>query len=111
MNKENILKNIQTLAAMKDLDGATLKNNKPIHYENGYQVASKSMIITRSIVLAAVTIEKNNGNCGIWLENGIYYIDYSHHIKTLEKALELGKRWKQISIYSWKESRCIYCND
>lgn len=83
MNKENILKNIQTLAAMKDLDGATLKNNKPIHYENGYQVASKSMIITRSIVLAAVTIEKNNGNCGIWLENGIYYIDHSHHIKTL----------------------------
>ena len=111
MNKENILKNIQTLAAMKELDGATLKNNKPIHYENGYQVASKSMIITRSIVLAAVTIEKNNGNCGIWLENGIYYIDHSHHIKTLEKALELGKRWEQISIYSWEENRCIYCND
>lgn len=100
--------NIRTLRKLENNDGLTLKNGKPITYKSGWQVATEGFETT-DIRKAMEYIKLYNGNCGVWLENGIYYIDKSYRVDTKWKALRVGQICNQISVLGWKKMNLAYC--
>ena len=100
--------NIRTLRKIKENDGLTLKNGKPITYKTGYQVATEGIEVT-DINEVRKYIKQYNGNCGLCLSKGIWYIDKSHRESTKTKALEVGRRCNQISILKWSDMSLVYC--
>lgn len=100
--------NIRTINKLKNSDGLTLKKGKPITYKSGYQVATQGIecYTARDCINA---VKQYNGDCGVWLENGIYYVDKSHRVNTKHKAIEIGKQHNQISILKWSNMSLIYC--
>ena len=52
-------------------------------------------------------INSKNEYLGTWIDNKKMYIDISINIKTLKKALELGKEYKQLAIYDIKNDKVI----
>lgn len=92
---------------LKNNDGYTLKNYKPINYKSGYQVAT-SGIATTNIDTAIEAIISYGGNCGIWYSNNLYYVDKCKRISTLKKAIFLGKIRKQQSIFNWYKRNLIW---
>lgn len=69
-------------------DGLTLKNGKIIRYKTGWQVATEGVMC----YTPQDAVKTYNGNCGVWLENGIYYVDKSHRVNTKKIALEITHR-------------------
>ena len=100
--------NIRTLRKIENNGGLTLKNGKIITYKTGYQVATEGETTTDINAVRAI-MKRYNGNCGLWLENGIWYIDKSQRIGTKKNALELGRKCNQISIFKWADYSLIYC--
>lgn len=100
--------NIRTIKKLNNNDGLTLKKGKPIIYKSGYQVATQGIecYSARECINA---VKQYNGDCGVWLENGIYYVDKSHRVSTKVKAIEVGKAHNQISILKWSDMSLIYC--
>ena len=82
--------NIRTIKKLQNNDGLTLKGGKCITYKSGYQVATEG-IETTSPQEAIQAVRAYGGNCGVWFENGIYYIDKSHRVTTKKDALQLGR--------------------
>lgn len=100
--------NIRSIKKLNDGDGATLKKGKFITYKTGYQVATEG-IETTDPARAIKAVKAYNGDCGLWYEKGVYYVDKSHREPTRKKALEVGKANNQISVYGWKNKELIYC--
>lgn len=100
--------NVRTLKKLNNNDGLTLKDGKPIVYKSGWQVATEGMETT-DIHEAMRMIKAYGGNCGIWLENGIYYIDLSHRVNTKREAMEIGRLCNQISVLCWRNMKLAYC--
>lgn len=100
--------NIRTIKKLAENDGVTLKSGKIICYKTGWQVAT-SGVIAHTAQEAIEAVRKYQGNCGVWLEHGIYYIDYSFRVDTKREALEIGKAFNQISVYGWKLGNLAYC--
>lgn len=96
------------LENLKNNEGLTLKNFKPVTYKTGYQVATEGYE-TGSLKKAEELVKSFNGTCGVWYADGIYYIDKSHRENTKTKALEIGRACKQISILKWSNMSLIYC--
>ena len=99
--------NIRSIIKLAEGDGFTLKAGKKIQYKTGYQVASAG-IETTSAREAINAVKTYDGNCGVWFENGIYYIDKGRRISTKKEAIEIGITFQQISIYDWKHGVCVY---
>ena len=100
--------NIRTLKGLKDNDGLTLKQGKKIQYKSGWQVATEG-VETKDIHEAMKAIKAYNGNCGVWLSGGIWYIDRSHRVNTKREALKVGRAHQQISILRWSNMGLVYC--
>ena len=100
--------NIRTLRKVQNNGGLTLKNGKCITYKSGWQVATEGMETT-DINEAMKMIKAYHGNCGVWLENGIYYIDKSHRVSTKREAMEIGRACNQISVLKWSTMELAYC--
>lgn len=100
--------NIRTLKKITNNGGLTLKAGKPITYKSGWQVATEGMETT-DIKEAMRMIKAFGGNCGIWLENGIYYIDKSKRVDTKREAMEIGRACQQISVLRWRDMGLVYC--
>ena len=100
--------NIRSILKLKNNDGLTLKNGKPITYKTGYQVATEG-IETTDPRQALNAIKAYGGNCGVWFSEGIYYIDKSHRVDTKKRALEIGRACNQISILRWRDMGLVYC--
>ena len=98
----------EMLAKLTENDGLTLKAGKIITYKTGWQVADHG-VECRTAEEAAQAVENMNGNCGVWLEKGIYYVDHSFRVKTKQQALEIGKLHNQISVYGWERGALAYC--
>ena len=100
--------NIRSIIKLTNNDGLTLKKGKKITYKSGYQVATEGIATTdpREAINAVKTY---GGNCGIWFENGIYYIDLSRRVNTKREALEIGRACNQISVLKWADMSLIYC--
>ena len=99
---------ITLILNLKNNDGLTLKNNKPISYKTGWQVADHG-IETRDVMEAVAAIEELGGNCGVWLSDGVYYIDHSFRVKTKHEAIAIGRAHNQISVFGWQRQNLAYC--
>lgn len=55
--------------------------------------------------------DRDNLYIGLWLDNGIMYIDVSINIKDKVDALEFGKYNKQLAIYDLMNNDSIYLRD
>ena len=100
--------NVRSLKKLKENDGLTLKNGKPIVYKSGWQVATEGLETTDPIE-AMKMVKAYGGNCGIGFSNGIYYIDKSHRVSTKKVALQIGRECNQISILKWSNMSLAYC--
>lgn len=100
--------NIRTIRKLGNNDGLTLKQGKSIKYKSGWQVADYG-IEAKSAEEAIKAVRRMGGNCGVWLENGIYYIDHSFRVSTKREAMEIGKAHNQISVLNWKTMGLAYC--
>ena len=100
--------NIRSILKLREDDGLTLKNGKPITYRSGWQVATEG-IETTSAREAINAVKAYGGNCGVWYSGGIYYIDKSKRVNTKHEALAIGRACNQISILKWKNMSLAYC--
>lgn len=100
--------NIRTIQKLKENDGLTLKEGKPIIYKSGWQVATEGVECcdARSAINA---VKAYAGTCGVWYSEGIYYIDKSHRVNTKREAFEIGRACNQISVLSWRNMSLAYC--
>lgn len=96
------------LEGLKNNDGLTLKNGKIINYKSGWQVADHG-VECRTIEEAEKAIKEYNGTCGIWLADGIYYVDHSFRVNTKKEALVIGRKHNQISVFGWKKKNLAFC--
>ena len=100
--------NIRTIRKLQENDGLTLKAGKIITYKTGWQVADYGYeLATAEEAIACV--RKLGGDCGIWYAGGIYYVDHSFRITTKREALEVGRKFSQISILKWSNMSLVYC--
>ena len=100
--------NVRTIRKLANNDGLTLKAGKIITYRTGWQVADYGTECY-SPEEAIKAVRAMNGNCGIWLENGVYYIDHSFRVETKREAMEIGKQHNQISVLCWRNMKLAYC--
>ena len=100
--------NIRTIRKLMNNEGLTLKNGKVITYKSGWQVADYG-IEAKSAEEAIKAVRAMGGNCGIWVENGIYYIDHSFRVNTKHEAIAIGKAHNQICVLSWRTTGLAYC--
>ena len=47
---------------------------------------------------------------GLWVENGLMYVDISKHIIKYDRALEVARNNKQLAVYDLKNDKSIYLN-
>ena len=100
--------NIRTIRKLTNNDGLTLKDGKLITYKSGWQVADHG-IEAHSPEEAMKAIREMGGNCGVWLEDGIYYVDHSFRVNTKHEAMEIGRQHQQISVLKWANMSLVYC--
>ena len=100
--------NIRSILKLRENDGLTLKNGKPITYKTGWQVATEG-VETKSAREAINAVKAYGGNCGVWYSGGIYYIDKSRRVNTKREALEIGRAHNQISVLGWQKMGLAYC--
>lgn len=103
-----MLKTIEAIANLKESEGLTIKNYQSITYKTGWQVADYGVECT-TVQEAVIAVNKYDGNCGVWYEKGIYYIDHSFRVKTKKEALAIGKAHNQISVLKWSNMSLVYC--
>lgn len=99
---------VETIKALKNNDGLTLKRFTSISYKSGWQVATEGKE-TKSANKAMQYVKEYNGNCGLWYSDGVYYVDNSHRVATKREAMTIGRACKQISVLNWKTMGLAYC--
>lgn len=92
--------NIRTIRNISENGGLTLKNGKALTYKSGWQVADYGVEChTPEECMRA--IRDMGGNCGIWLSNGIYYVDHSYRVTTRAQAMAVGVEHNQLTVLKW----------
>lgn len=106
--------NVRTIKNLANNEGLTLRNGKIVEYKTGWQVGIQG-IKCHTAEEVSFLLHKGigrNGNIGIWLSEGIYYVDISKRITTKQDALKIGKLMNQQSIYGWrprKKGQLVWC--
>ena len=95
------------LKAIRD-GGITIENGEIARHLDGYQYADYGFA-TGDIEQAVKAVVRFNGNCGLWVDHGIIYIDHSIYQKDRELALQFAREHDQLTIYEWSTGRCIDC--
>lgn len=94
--------NVRTIRRIPEGGGLTLRHGKPINYSYGWQVGVYGVECHTPEEVSKVI---HSGDfckaCGIWYENGIYYVDHTVHVTTKTEAIRLGRQYNQLSVYSW----------
>lgn len=110
--------NAKKLKKIINNGGATLRRDgSSVTYADGYQVSKQDMFIiditeTGELAKAVNTVLSmlSRGElCGLWINEGKAYIDISVRISDKDKALNMGRKLNQISIYDWSTGDCINC--
>ena len=92
--------NVRTIRNLANNDGLTLRNGKIVEYKTGWQVGIYG-IECKTPEDVSQLLHKGlgrKGNIGIWLSEGVYYVDISKRITTKQDALQVGKTMNQQSI-------------
>lgn len=106
--------NVRTIRNIKENDGLTLRNGKIVQYKTGWQVGIHGVECKTAEEVSKLLHSPiaRKGNVGIWLSNGIYYVDISKRIATKKQALAVGTTMNQQSIYGWaprKKGQLVWC--
>lgn len=106
--------NVRTIRKITENQGLTLRNGKIVEYKTGWQVGITGIECHTPEEVSQVIHSDmgRKGNIGIWLSNGIYYIDISKRITTKQDALTVGRLMNQQSIYGWrprKKGQLVWC--
>ena len=102
--------NIRSIRKLNNGDGFTLHRGKKIQYKTGWQVADYGFETT--VPEKAIQFVKMfNGNCGVWFEDGVYYIDHSFRVTTKRDAMMVAAETDQISIYGWRAGKLAYVKE
>ena len=96
--------NVRTIRNIEEGQGLTLRNGKIVEYKTGWQVGITGITCKTPEEVSALLHSGlgRHGNIGIWLSEGIYYIDVSKRVNLKKDALVVGKAMKQQSIYGWR---------
>ena len=96
--------NVRTIRNIEEGQGLTLRNGKIVEYKSGWQVGITGVTCKTPEEVSALLHSGlgRKGNIGIWLHDGIYYIDVNKRIATKKDALSVGRVMNQQSIYGWK---------
>lgn len=100
--------NIRTIRKIENNGGLTLKHGKVRTYKSGWQVADHG-VECRTAEECIKAVRAMDGTCGIWYENGIYYVDHSFRVSTKKEAMRIGREHNQISILCWRDMHLAYC--
>lgn len=85
-----------------------------VKFDSGYQVAYtdhavKGRKAVRGMLSNIVDTALQSAHyAGLWVETGYTYIDNSVHVDSLDLALSLARKYNQLSIWDWANSKCIY---
>ena len=106
--------NVRTIRTLTDNDGMTTRHGKIIQYKTGWQVGIHGVECKTAEEVSKLLNSPicRKGNVGVWLSNGIYYVDISKRVATKNKALEMGEMMNQQSIYGWaprKKGQLVWC--
>lgn len=106
--------NVRTIRNIKENEGLTLRNGKVVQYKTGWQVGIAGITCKTPEEVSRILHSDlgRKGNIGIWLSEGVYYIDISKRITTKRNALAVGKVMNQQSIYGWaprKAGQLVWC--
>lgn len=106
--------NVRTIRNIREGEGLTLRNGKIVEYKTGWQVGITGVTCKTPEEVSALLHSGlgRKGNIGIWLSEGVYYIDVSKRITTKQNALQVGKVMNQQSIYGWrprKKGQLVWC--
>lgn len=106
--------NVRTIRNIREGEGLTLRNGKIVEYKTGWQVGITGVTCKTPEEVSALLHSGlgRKGNIGIWLSDGIYYIDVSRRITTKKDALQVGKIMNQQSIFGWrprKKGQLVWC--
>ena len=106
--------NIRTIRNIAENDGLTLRNGKIVRYKTGWQVGITGIECRTPEEVTAILHSPmgRKGNIGIWLSEGIYYVDISKRITTKKNALTVAGATNQLSIYGWrprKRGQLVWC--
>jgi hypothetical protein len=98
--------NVRTIRHIPEGGGLTLRHGKPISYSYGWQVGIHGVEChTPEEVSKVIHSGEFRESCGIWYENGIYYVDHCVHVTTKKEAIALGRQHGQLSVYSWERKK------
>ena len=98
----------------KELKKAELKRGFMVSLEGAEtQVKGDDYQAIKKAIEEKQAIIKDNTNLfiGLWLDNGIMFIDISINIEDRAEALEFAKRNKQLAIYDLTNNDSIYLKD
>ena len=106
--------NVRTVRNIKNNEGLTLRNGNIVEYKTGWQVGITGIEVKTAEEVSSILHSEmgRKGNIGIWLSEGIYYIDISKRITTKQDAMKVGKIMNQQSIYGWrprKAGQLVWC--
>ena len=106
--------NVRTIRNLDNNEGLTLRNGKVVEYKTGWQVGVRGYECHTAEEVSNLLHKGlgRTGNIGIWLSDGIYYVDICVHIVTKQDALKVGKLMNQQSIYGWrprKRGQLVWC--
>lgn len=99
----------------KQYGGATLDGfGRVVKFDSGYQVAYtdhavKGRKAVRGMLSNIVDTALQSAHyAGLWVETGYTYIVDTVHVDSLDLALSLARKYNQLSIWDWANSKCIY---
>lgn len=98
----------EMISTIHENGGITLKKGNEVQYKTGYQVADYGVETTDLYEMVKAVMDME-GTCGVWYDNGVYYIDHSFRVDTKKEALAIGRAHNQISILKWSDMSLVYC--
>lgn len=107
------------IKAIIEAKGITLnRNGEAVTFKNGYQVGCKKIKEineknTQSIIynIKKALRELRKGEfIGVWINEGIAYIDKSERVNTYKKAIKKGRKRGEQSVYEWATGLCLPVN-
>lgn len=114
------MKNEEIKKYILENNGITLNFKREIATKKGYCVSiAKYEFTTNNIDDVMIKLDeyieiskkKKAYNVGVWLDNGIYYVDISLIFKNKTKALEFGKKQHQLAIFDNVKGVSLYLNN
>lgn len=107
-----------TVATIKSIvrnGGATISaQGVRVSMRSGYQVSKQDLLVIPVAELTKQVLTTELGRLsargeylGVWIEDGLAYVDISCRVATKRKAMEMGRELSQLSVLRWRDGECL----